>query len=227
MSDFTSHDWEQIHEKQMEERLTKIKKMLDKAYLDTKAKYGKLQADNAMTNYYLYCDYGFFTGKENRQKLKKFLEHPNEFQQVLLDYAISKYISEETRGIQHKVTLEDVKKYTDTNNKDLNYNPHFVTSAVALGTAWSPFWIVNVISCNPEVKRVLVSDFVKGRYSSMEKREILDNSKKTKIVRQSNGKPLTMSKYKLNHNIEVMNTDDGLDPYDPDKEIVKAEGKSR
>lgn len=207
------------YEDEMATRLQKIKKMFDKAYLETKIKYGKENADNAIRNYFLNYDYGFFTGKENKMKFKVLNEHPNEIYQVLLDYAISSYISEEQQGISHEVTLEEVKKYIDVTNTKLNYDAHYITSVVAIGTAWSPYWVTNLISCNPKLKTALVNDFIKGRYTSKEQRNALDNSKGTKIIKQDNGKNITMSKYFLNRCIENMNNDDMIEPFDPDEVI--------
>lgn len=204
------------YEQELEERLQKIKKMIDKAYFDTKLKYGKSNADNAISKYFLDYDYRFFTGKDNKKKFKALQEHPNEIYQVLLDYAISSYISEEQKGIKHEVTLDEVRKYTDTNNKELNYDEHFITSVVALGAAWSPYWVTNLISCNQELKRALVNDFIKGRYTSKEQREALDNSKKSKLILEKNGKSITMSKYNLNRCTDNMNNDDLVEPFDPD-----------
>ena len=214
------------YEQEMAERLQKIKRILDKAYIETKYKYNKLQADTAVTSYFLNSDYGHFTGEENRKKLKELLYHPNEMYQVLLDFAISTYIFEETNGIKHDVTLEEVKKYFNDKKHELDYSEQHTTSVVALATAWSPFWTVNLLSINQQLMQSLVRSLVKGRYGSAERRNQLDNSKRVKMAKQSNGKILMVSKYNLNKDIANMNRDDMIEPFDPDKITQKNEGKS-
>ncbi len=214
------------YEQEMAERLQKIKRVFDKAYIETKHKYNKLQADTAVTSFFLNSDYGHFTGEENRKKLKELLYHPNEMYQVLLDFAISTYIFEETNGIKHDVTLEEVKKYSNDKKHELDYSEQRATSVVALATAWSPFWAVNLLSLNQQLMQSLVRSLVKGRYGSAERRNQLDNSRRVKMAKQPNGKVLMVSKYNLNKDIANMNRDDMIEPYDPDKIAQKSEGRS-
>ena len=217
MSDFTGANHEKTQGEKLMERLERIKQMLDDAYFDTKEKYSKVQADNAIINYFLYDDRGFFTGTNNRKKLKILSNHEPEVYQILFDYAMSKYISEEDSGIRHKVTLEDIKKYVDPKGKGLNYNEQFVTSAIAIGAAWNPYWTINTVNNNPELKRALVNSFVKGRYSNKTKRAELDNSKRYVIRKQSDGREIKISKDTLNKRIDKMSNDAGIEPFDPDK----------
>lgn len=205
------------YDQELEERLIIIKKVFDNAYRHTQYKYGKLHADTAVRDFFLRSDVMWFTGKENREMLKELLNHPNEIYQLLFDYAISKYILDETNGIKHDVTLDEVKKYINVKDSSLNYNENHITSVVAIGTAWSPHWTTNLIACNPQVMQALVNDFVKGRYNGQKKQ--LDCSKKTKWIKQPNGRTIIMSKYALNRTIASMNDDDMIEPFNP--EVIK------
>lgn len=212
------------YDQELEERLIIIKKVFDNAYRHTQYKYGKLHADTAVRDFFLRSDVMWFTGKENREMLKELLNHPNEIYQLLFDYAISKYILDETNGIKHDVTLDEVKKYTNVKDSSLNYNENHITSVVAIGTAWSPHWTTNLIACNPQVMQALVNDFVKGRYNGQKKQ--LDCSKKTKRIKQPNGRTIIMSKYALNRTIASMNDDDMIEPFNPETITQGAEQKT-
>lgn len=204
------------YQKELEDRIQKIKNYLDKAYYDTKEIHGKANADNAIKCFFQNFDPGYFTGKENKRIFRALSNHQNEIYQILLDYAISVYINEETSGINHEITLEDLRKYRDINNKELNYDGKHITEIIAIGTAWSPYYVIDLLENNPKLKEAIIKSFIKGRYTDQEQKKLLDGTNRAGITIQKDGKIMEMSKYYLNRCIENMNNDIGLEPFNPD-----------
>lgn len=195
------------------EILSNTKRVLDRAYLETKMKYGSVQANEAMKNYLISYDASMFTGQKTRETLKDFTYHMNEFQQVLMDYALSSYILEKEKGINSQILLEDIREYTDTSNPNLSYDPKHITAIVAIATAWSPYWTTNLLACNDKLKKALIENLINERYVEGKKKD-LDNSKKVKLVKLGK-RDLMLSKSRLNRDINNMNNDEEIPYFDP------------
>ena len=199
--------------------LNRTKSFLDRSYLETKLKYGSEQSNNAMWEFFVNYDYGMFTNKETRKKFQEFTYHGNEIIQILLDFAISSYILDRQNGLKPLVTsYSETYQYTDTDNKELNYDPKYITEIVALATAAKgPYYTVNLLACNTELKMALVKEFVTERYNTEGRKKDLDNSKNIVLIGLSD-KKITMSKNQLNRDIDNINNDDGYENgyFDPE-----------
>ena len=209
--------------------LNRTKLFLDRAYLETKLKYGSQQSNNAMYEFFVNCDYGMFTNKETRKKFHEFTYHSNEITQILLDFAISSYILDRQNGLEPKVSsYAETRLYTNVGNEDLNYDPKYITETVAIATATNgPYFVVNLLACNTELKIALVRQFIAERYNIKGRKQALDNSKSMALIKLSD-KQITISKNKLNRDIDNMNNDDGYDIgyFDPENlKITQSENK--
>ena len=98
-------------EKELADILQRTKKVIDLAHIQTKMKYGLEQANRAVYGFFMDCDANCFTGSDNRAKVNEIAYHPNEFYQILYDYAISNMILDDNN--QCSFTLDDVKAYTN------------------------------------------------------------------------------------------------------------------
>ena len=195
--------------KDLEAQLTLLKTFLDKTFLDIKlSRYGEKQAKMAFTEFFTAYDVGCFPG-EGKKQFEMLSHFGDEIYQVLMDYAISAYIADRQKSSKANITsLDQVHIYTDDKNENLNYDPKYITEVVALATAESTYWTINLIACNKKLRAALVNAFVTDRYSSSERRKELDNTPKFKLVRLENSKELQMNKRRLNIDIDNMIRDE-------------------
>ena len=209
--------------------LNRTKLFLDRAYLETKLKYNSQQSNSAMYEFFINYDYGMFTNAETRKKFHEFTYHGNEITQILLDFAISSYIVDRQNGIEPKVSsYAETHPYTNMDNKDLNYDPKYITEIVAIATATKgPYFVINLLACNTELKIALVRQFITERYNIKDRKQALDNSKNMALIKLSD-KQITMSKNQLNRDIDNMNNDDEYEIgyFDPENlKITQSENK--
>lgn len=147
---------------------------------------------------------------------------------MLLDFAISSYIADKQKGMVHHISsLEEVNAYHDSNNQNLSYDSQHIIEVVAILTAQNTYYALNVIGYNQKLKEVLVQAFVSERYGSLERRQELDNTPNSTLVRLNSGQILTMSKTKLNKDINNMIRDDdyGTGYFNP-KKITNTENQT-
>lgn len=201
---------ESIH-LQLEEKLQEIKDMIDNAYDTTKNKYTETDANYAMTNYFMNCKTENFTRDNSaRENMKSLVYRPNEFIQILLDYAISSFLLNE---MEADVTNDELNAYMNDRDGNLDYRGNRPIKIVAIATAMSPYWTVNMLSVNQKLKGELVLNFVTERYAK-NKRQELDTSRKSKLIKVEGYKyPVMMSKTRLNNDIRNMNSDDEFEEY--------------
>ena len=208
-------------EDELDAFLQRTKKTIDMAYLDTKTRYGQEQANRAMYDYFYNCDSNGFAKDENKIKMQEFTYHSNEFYQVLLDFALSKTMLDIENNDCCLFSLDDVQAYVNADDATLDYDEKRIIEIVAVGTAWSTFWIINLISCNPRIKDILVRAFISNRYVNGRKQE-LNATPKSKSISLSNGGKMLLSKPKLNRDIDTMNDDDdyGIGYFDPQALVI-------
>ena len=215
-------------EEELAECLKSTKKFIDRTHTEIKlSRYGKEQADRALLEFFSNYDIGNFPNTETRQNFEELTYHGNEIFQILSDFAISSYISDKQKGIPHHITsLDEVNAYHDPDNQNLNYDPQHVKEVVALLVAESSYFALNVLGYNKRLRRVLAESFVSERYGSLERRQELDNTPNTSTVKLASGEILTMSKTRLNRDIDNMIRDDdnGIGYFQPRK-IVHAESQ--
>ena len=198
---------------EQEKKLQFYKDMIDNAYDTTKNKYGSEFANRAMIEYFLGGRVNGFT-RENKARANMifFEERINENAQVLLDYAISSFmINEDTCDISN----QDLTQYANDKEGKLNYDSKHITKVVAVATAVNVYWASNLISLNKKLREALLVNFITERYG-LNKRNELDNSRKSKPIKLTDKKKIyMMSKYELNNCIRNMNADDEIEDYVP------------
>jgi len=188
-------------EENLELTLNENKFMLDNAYYTTLKKYNTNQANGAMIDFLLNNSYKFFTNDNNaRENMRKLLSHYYEIEQILMDFAISSYLS---NNMDNNISEKDIIAYANDKNAKLNYDPIFITKMIALASSLNPYWTVNLLACNQNVKKALVQNFINERYI-LDKKDKLDNSIRLKIIKLKDGKRVTISKYRLNRHIKNM-----------------------
>jgi len=200
-----------MEDNELEQKLQQIKDMIDDAYDVTKNKYTEADANHAIFNYFLnYKANGITRDNNARQNLKDFLYRPNEFYQILLDYAISSYIS---NNMNCDITYEELIKYLNDKDGSLDYSGTKPIKLVALATGINTYWAVNIISVNQKLKTELIINLITERYIQ-NKRQQLDVGKKVKIVKLPGySKDVMISKNKLNNDVRNMNNDDEYEEY--------------
>lgn len=196
---------------ELEQKLQAIKNMIDDAYDNTKNKYGEIHAKYAMSNYFMNCQTNNFTrDNQARENMKTLVYRPNEFLQILLDYAISSFISND---MEVNITNDDLTMYANDNAGLLDYSGTKPIQVVAIATAMNTYWAVNLISVNQKLKNELILNFITERYVK-NKRQQLDTSKKAKLIKiEGYKRTIMMSKSKLNNDIRNMNSDDEYEEY--------------
>ena len=197
------------------------KLIFDRAYLHTKIKYGIENAALAMQEYF-YDGYTRRITKtaNSRDNLDKMLYHGNEIDQFLIEYAMSSYIANDMNII---ISKDEMARYAnDMDNPELRYDRDTIVSLVAIAGGWSPYWLVNLISCNRRVKEVLVQSLIEERYVNGQKQK-LDSCRRSKLVRLPNGKTIMISIDKLNRDIDNMIRDDEATYFKDDDEIIAKE----
>lgn len=196
---------------ELEIKLQEIKDMIDNAYDTTKNKYGETHANHAVLSYFInYITNSFTRDNDARENMKSLLYRPNEFVQILLDYAISSYLS---NNMTCDLTNEEINQYMNDKDGKLDYSGSKAVKIVAIVAGMNTFHAVNMLSLNPKLKSELILNFVTERYSQ-NKRQQLDSSRKSKIVKVE-GYPhgVMISKNKLNNDIRNMNNDEELEEY--------------
>lgn len=181
------------------------KKIFDEVYLINKNRYGKEHANVAMYEYFINHRTDFITRTNKaRENMEKFQYHGPEIEQFLIEYAMTSYI---LNDIKCPFSYAELRAYTDIQNENLKYDQDSIISLVALGAAYNTYWMSNLLACNEKVKRVLVESLINERYIGNKKKE-LDSCKRSKIVKLTDGKTLTISLNKLNTDIDNMIRDD-------------------
>lgn len=193
-------------EKELKEIFDNNKKMIDRAYLYTKLKYGAENANIALYEYFTTDQTSRITrGNDSRKNMEALTYHYYETEQFIMEYAMSSYIAND---MQEVFSLNDIYTYAnDPNNPNLKYDDNSIVTLVALAAAWSPYWLTNLLACNDKVKTVLIKRLITERYVEGQKQK-LDNSRRSKLVTLPNGKKLMLSIDKLNHDIDNMIRDD-------------------
>ena len=188
------------------------KKIFDEVYQTNKNKYGPEQANVAMYEFFVNYRTDYITRTNDaRKKMDKFMYHGSEIEQFLLDYAMSSYSLNGGKVIP----IKEIQKYVN-NDPNLAYDRNTVIALVAIGSAHNPYWMVNILACNPRVKEVLVESLIDERYIQNKKQE-LDNSRRAKLIKFDNGdKSIMMSRDSLNRSIDNMIHDDGATYYQDD-----------
>jgi len=196
---------------ELAQKLQEVKDMIDDAYDTTKNKYGEVHAKHAMLSYFInYQSNGFTRDNYARENMKSLLYRPNEFIQILLDYAISSYLS---NNMTCDMTNEEINQYISDKEGKLDYSGNKAVKIVALVTGMNTFHAVHLLSLNPKLRSELVLSFVSERYS-MNKRQQLDTGRRSKMIKVE-GYPhsVMISKDKLNNDIRNMNNDDEYEEY--------------
>lgn len=218
---------------QLEELLARTKKFLDRAYIETKIKYGYSQANIAMTDFFTKEDYGSFTGSKTRNAFGQLIYHGTEIHQMLFDYALSSYIlDKQSQKTPIIISLDEIHKYVNEDDPSLDYSPKKAVEVVALSVAENAYHASNLISCNKKLKNALIQAFVSERYNIPKRKQELDNTPKTKTIKTTSGKYLNISKRQLNKDINNMIRDDdyGIGYFNPEKAMLEqseSQGKSR
>ncbi len=206
--------------------LEATKEFLDAAYESTDAKYGKqngyeAQARTAMYEFLMNYTQQYFTGKETRKELAELLNHFYQLYQVLFDFAISSYIVDRQNGIQPKITsLAEVHKYLNEKDDTLDYSPQTIKEVVAISVAENAYHAINMPACNKRLKDALIQAFIAERYLRPGRKEQLDNSYKSMLIKLPDSKKeFNMSKRQLNKDIDNMIRDDETQYYVPNPNI--------
>ena len=183
------------------------KRIIDSAYESTKEKYDDNQATTAMYEYFMNFTSKYFTRSNNaRHNMEVFNYHSYELEQFLLEYAMRSYV---LNNIECPYSLDEIREYANDKKYRFNYDKKSIISVVAVGSAWSPYWMVNLLSINKKVKEVLITSLIKERYIDNLK-DALDNAKSTKAIRLKDSKrALILSIDTLNRNIDNMINDAG------------------
>lgn len=191
------------------------KHRIDEAFEITKLKYGEDHAATAIYNCFVNYEMNGITRTNNaRQNMIKFNYHPYEITQFLIEYAMASFIS---NNITSDFSLKDIRNYVDTNNETLKYDRESIIAVVAIGAAWSPYWMTNLLSCNQKIKAKLVECLIEERYIDNRK-TTLDNCQRTKIVKLNDSKNIYISINKLNRSVDNMIRDDDGAYYEEDTE---------
>lgn len=196
---------------ELADKLQSIKYMIDDAYETTRNKYTQTDANYAVISFFMNSrTNGFTRDNSSRENMKSLIYRPNEFYQILLDYAISSFMS---NNIPVTITNDELVKYTSDPEGKLDYSGTKPIQVVALAAAMNTYWAINILSTNPTLKSELVVSMVTERYVN-NKREQLDNSPKAKMIKvEGYKKIIMMSKSKLNNDIRNMNSDDEYEEY--------------
>ena len=199
------------------------KKLMDKAFLANKLKYGygEKNAANAMEMFLIDYDTMSFTRDNGARRDMTILDkHPYEIYRVLMEFAIQSF---KLNNMDNHFTIEEITAYTWDKEKKLDYSEDRIVAIVAAATAWSPYWTINLFATNNEVKRVLAKRFVKERYLQKRKKE-LDAVTGSKLIHIKNTKDLYFSSVeRLNNDIANMIRDEEgvwlADTYDKELQI--------
>lgn len=196
---------------QLERKLQSIKDMIDDAYDTTKNKYTQEDATRAMANYFMNYQTNHFTRDNNaRANMEGFLYRPNEFVQILLDYAISSFLLNE---METDITNDELTAYMNDLEGKLDYTGTKSIRVVAISTAINTYWTYTLLSVNKKLKNELILIFITERYIKNRKHE-LDSSRKSKLIKVEGYKrTVMMSKSKLNNDVRNMNSDDEYEEY--------------
>lgn len=195
----------------LEQKLQEIKNMIDFSYDTTKNKYGMLNANHAMISFFVnYKIDGFTRDNHARENIKSLNYRPNEFIQILLDYAISSFLS---NNMTPNISQEELNKYAKDTEGALDYSGNKAVQIVAIIAGMNTYYALNLLSVNKKLKNELVLNFVTERYVQ-NKREQLDTSRKSKTIEvEGYQEKVIISKYKLNNDIRNMNNDDEYEEY--------------
>ena len=190
------------------------KKDFDEIYDTNNSRYGQEQANTAMYEFLVNYRTDFTTRTNGaRSKLEKLNHHYYEINQFLMEYAMASY---NLNGNNIVLTTEELAKYTKDDKQELKYDRDTIIAAVAIGSAWSPYWMVNLLACNKQLKSVLVESLIEERYVQ-DKKQALDDCRIGKLVKFQNGKrPLMININTMNRAVDNMIHDDGATYYRDD-----------
>ncbi len=191
------------------------KEIFDKAYEHTKERHNDYQANFAMAQFLVNYETQYITNSDNdksRDHMKKFLYHGSEIEQFLIDYAISSYIFND---LSCPFSLDELHAYSSDPEEKLKYDKDSVIAVVAGISAENNYYLVNILSVNHTLKESLVKYLIEERYIQNRRNE-LDNTKNTKSILLTDGRKFTLSKSKLNKDIDNMIRDDERTYYKDD-----------
>ena len=190
------------------------KKDLDEIYDTNNSRYGQEQANTAMYEFLVNYRTDFTTRTNGaRSKLEKLNHHYYEINQFLMEYAMASYNLNENNIV---LTTEELAKYTKDDKQELKYDRDTIIAAVAIGSAWSPYWMVNLLACNKQLKSILVESLIEERYVQ-DKKQALDDYRLGRLVKFQNGKrPLMININTMNRAVDNMIHDDGATYYQDD-----------
>lgn len=193
----------------LQQQLQETKTKFDAAYETTKNKYNEEQATAAIANLYLCGNSTFFTKENNaRSYIKSLTYKPYELQHILLDYAVSSFL---LNNMECDMSLKDIIKYTDDPEGKLDYSGSKAIKVIALGTAYSPYWVINLMAINKKLTFELVLNFIEERYVRNRKQE-LDNCEPSKFIRLEGIKHgVFVSKYQLNNHMRNIKQDAAIE----------------
>ena len=191
------------------------KKRIDEAFEITKLKYGESHASIALYDCFVnYIMNGITRTNNARSNMIKFEYHSSEIDQFLIEYAMASFIS---NNIDSDFSLSDIRKYVDTGDETLKYDKASIIALVAIGGAWNSYWMTDLLSCNQKVKAKLVEYLIEERYIN-NKKNILDNCRRSKMVKLKDGKEVHISINRLNRNVDNMIRDDEATYFEEDNE---------
>ena len=205
----TGYDYEEIRN-----IFAASKKDFDEIYDTNNSRYGQEQANTAMYEFLVNYRTDFTTRTNGaRSKLEKLNQHYYEINQFLMEYAMASYNLNENNIV---LTTEELAKYTKDDKQELKYDRDTIIAAVAIGSAWSPYWMVNLLACNKQLKSVLVESLIEERYVQ-DKKQALDDYRLGRLVKFQNGKrPLMININTMNRAVDNMIHDDGATYYQDD-----------
>lgn len=199
----TGYDYEEIRN-----IFAASKKDFDEIYDTNNSRYGQEQANTAMYEFLVNYRTDFTTRTNGaRSKLEKLNHHYYEINQFLMEYAMASYNLNKNNIV---LTTEELAKYTKDDKQELKYDRDTIIAAVAIGSAWSPYWMVNLLACNKQLKSILVESLIEERYVQ-DKKQALDDCRLGRLVKFQNGKrPLMININTMNRAVDNMiNDDDG------------------
>ena len=190
------------------------KKDFDEIYDTNNSRYGQEQANTAMYEFLVNYRTDFTTRTNGaRSKLEKLNHHYYEINQFLMEYAMASYNLNENNIV---LTNEELAKYTKDDKQELKYDRDTIIAAVAIGSAWSPYWMLNLLACNKQLKSVLVESLIEERYVQ-DKKQALDDCRLGRLVKFQNGKrPLMININTMNRAVDNMIRDDEATYYRDD-----------
>lgn len=190
-----------------------VKETVDNAYDATMRKHGAENADAALLTFFRNDIVSYFTNDEgSRDNMRELLGRPLEVLQILVDYAMSSFI---LNDMQCDIPYGQLINYSGNYKGKLNYKGKMPVKVVALATAFSPDWAVDLLVCNPKLKEGLVANFIQERYVE-DRRDELDSVIYPRLVRFIDTDERTfINKDKLNAAIQCMNEANMMSEYIP------------